>query len=212
VPIHGIVKILVAEDDPTSRRLLEVSLSRTGYDVVATADGEEAWLALQQPQPPRLAILDWMMPGRDGIEICRAIRQREGMGYIYVMLVTTKTRTEDIVAGLQAGADDYLTKPYDPHELRSRVATGRRVIELESALAKKVEELSDALSHVKQLQGLLPICMYCKKIRDDSDTWHRLETYIEHHSDAMFSHSLCQDCRQEHFPALASTGRGTEGA
>lgn len=204
------VKILVAEDDVTSRRLLEVSLSRWGYEVLSVSDGDEAWRILQQPDPPRLVILDWMMPGKDGIEICRALRRQDRAFYIYVMLVTTKTRAEDIVTGLEAGADDYLTKPYDPHELRCRVATGERVLGLESTLARKIDELSETLSHVKQLEGLLPICMYCKKIRDDSDTWHRLETYIERHSGAMFSHSLCQDCREEHFPALASAADGSK--
>ena len=196
------MKILVAEDDATSRRLLEVSLTRTGYGVVSATDGQQAWDILQDADPPRLVILDWMMPGRDGIEICRELREQERASYIYVMLVTTKTRTEDIVAGLEAGADDYLTKPYDPHELRCRVKNGERILRLESALAGKIAELKDALSHVKQLQGLLPICMYCKKIRDDKDSWHRLETYIERNSDALFSHSLCQDCREEHYPTL----------
>jgi CheY-like chemotaxis protein len=145
-----------------------------------------------------------MMPGRDGIDICRELRSQRRDAYIYVMLVTTKTKAEDIVAGLEAGADDYLAKPYDPHELRCRVANGVRILELQSQLAKKIEELETAVGHVKHLQGLLPICMYCKKIRDDKDTWHRVETYIEKNSSAMFSHSLCEDCREEHYPAVSS--------
>lgn len=195
------MRILIAEDDATSRRLLESTLARCGYEVIAASDGSEAWDLLQQPDPPRLAILDWMMPGRDGIDICRELRRESRPFYVYVLLVTTKTRTEDIVFGLEAGADDYLTKPYDPHELRCRVKSGERLLGLEGALARKVQELQEALSHVKQLQGLLPICMFCKKIRDDSDTWHALETYIERNSRAMFSHSLCGDCQKEHFPS-----------
>ena len=198
------MRVLIAEDDITSRRLLEVSLSRSGYEVLAVADGDEAWQMLQGDDPLRLVILDWMMPGKDGIDICRRLRSQPRESYIYVILVTTKTKAEDIVAGLEAGADDYLTKPYDPHELRCRVKNGERILGLESALAKKIRELQEASSHVKQLQGLLPICMYCKKIRDDSDTWHKLETYIEHNSDALFSHSLCEECRHEHFPKVAS--------
>lgn len=194
------MRILVAEDDTTSRRLLESSLSRSGYDVVCVSDGDEAWRILRSKESPRLAILDWMMPGRDGIDVCRQLRAEDQEHYIYVLLVTSRTRTEDIIAGLEAGADDYLPKPYDPNELRCRVKTGERLLQLESALAHKIAELEDALSHVKQLQGLLPICMFCKKIRDDSDTWHRLETYIERNSGAMFSHSLCEECRAEHFP------------
>ena len=196
------MKILVAEDDATSRRLLEVSLARSGYEVAVVADGQEAWQQLNAADPPRLVILDWMMPGRDGIDICRELRANPGAHYIYVMLVTTKTRAEDIVAGLEAGADDYLTKPYDPHELRCRVKNGERILRLESALAGKIGELEKALSRVRALEGLVPICMYCKKIRDDDDTWHKLETYIEEHSDASFSHSLCEPCRKAHYPAV----------
>jgi DNA-binding response OmpR family regulator len=195
------MRILIAEDDAISRRLLEASLARDGYDVVSASDGDEAWKKLHDEDAPRLAILDWMMPGTDGIEICRRLRREERPSYVYLLLVTTKTRTEDIIQGLEAGADDYLTKPYDPQELRCRIKSGERILGLEKALAAKVAELEEALSHVKQLQGLLPICMFCKKIRDDSDTWHRLETYIERNSEALFSHSLCEDCRREHYPA-----------
>jgi DNA-binding response OmpR family regulator len=194
------MRILVAEDDPTSRRLLESTLTRAGYDVVSASDGEEAWRILGGDDSPRFAILDWMMPGRDGIDVCRELRAETRPHYVYIILVTTRTKTEDIVAGLEAGADDYLTKPYDPNELRCRVKTGERLLRLEADLARKIEELQEALSQVKQLQGLLPICMFCKKIRDDSDTWQRLETYIERSSGALFSHSLCEECRAEHFP------------
>ena len=199
------MRILIAEDDATSRRLLEATLARDGYQVVSASDGDEAWERLRDKDGPRLAILDWMMPGRDGIEICRQLRREPRPSYVYLLLVTTKTRTEDIIHGLEAGADDYLTKPYDPQELRCRVKSGERLLRLEEALAGKVSELQEALSQVKQLQGLLPICMFCKKIRDDSDTWHRLETYIERNSGALFSHSLCDDCRREHYPAPALT-------
>jgi phosphoserine phosphatase RsbU/P len=206
------MRILIAEDDTTSRRLLESSLVRSGYDVVCASDGDEAWRILRGADAPRLAILDWMMPGRDGIDVCRQLRGEDQPHYVYVLLVTTRTRTEDIVAGLEAGADDYLTKPYDPNELRCRVKTGERLLRLEAALARKIGELQEALSHVKQLQGLLPICMFCKKIRDDSDTWHKLETYIERNSGALFSHSLCEDCRAEHFPKdIRARERVSEG-
>ncbi len=202
------MRILVAEDDPTSRRLLQVLLSRTGHEVQTASNGHDAWEILEAPDPPKLVILDWMMPGRDGIEICRELRRQERSYYIYLILVTTKTRAEDIVAGLEAGADDYLTKPYDPHELSCRVANGERVLKLESQLADKIDQLEEALAHVKQLQGLLPICMYCKKIRNDEDTWLRLETYFERYSGAVFSHSLCEECRHEHYPDTVKTASG----
>ena len=197
------MRILIAEDDSTSRRLLEASLARAGYDVVSASDGDEAWERLHEKDAPRLALLDWMMPGTDGIEIVTRLRRESRPSYVYLVLVTTKTRTEDIIRGLEAGADDYLTKPYDPQELRCRIKSGERILRLEEELATKVSELEEALSHVKQLQGLLPICMFCKKIRDDSDTWHRLETYIQDNSEALFSHSLCEECRREHYPVPA---------
>ncbi|HSF17232.1 MAG TPA: response regulator [Vicinamibacteria bacterium] len=200
------MRVLIAEDDPISRRLLEVTLLRAGYEVALASDGREAWGLIDGPDPPRLAILDWMMPGLDGIEICHRLRHRPRSPYTYIVLVTTKNRGEDLVAGLEAGADDYLMKPYDPHELQCRVAAGARVVALEAKLERKIKELERAVRHVGQLQGLLPMCMYCKKIRDDSDTWHRLESYIQAHSSALFSHSLCDECRVEHFPKVASPG------
>ena len=110
----------------------------------------------------------------------------------------------DVVTALEAGADDFLVKPFDPQELRSRLAVGRRILKLESALADKVAELQQALTHVKQLQGLLPICMHCRKVRDDRDTWQRIETYLAQHSELRFTHSLCGSCRAEHYPTTCT--------
>ena len=194
------MRILIAEDDRISRRLLEMTLQRLNFEVVITENGAQALEALNGPEAPQLAILDWMMPEMDGIEVCRAIREQAREKYTYIIFLTARGQTKDIVTALESGADDYLIKPFDPQELRSRLQVGLRVLKLESALAGKVQELETAMQHVKVLQGLLPICMYCKKIRDDSDSWHRMESYIEKHSDAMFTHSLCTDCREEHFP------------
>jgi DNA-binding response OmpR family regulator len=199
------MQVLIAEDDPISRKLLEVNLTRAGYEVIEAADGGQAWRALSTEGAPKLAVLDWMMPEMDGIEICRRVRADETMGYIYLILLTAKSRQEDRAEGFRAGADDYLTKPFEVQELRARVAAGQRIIELQCALEAKVTQLREALGHVKQLQGLLPICMYCKKIRDDEYTWHQLEAYIERHSDAAFTHSLCADCMKQHYPGLATT-------
>ena len=194
------MKVLIAEDDKVSRRLLQATLGRLGYEVVTTEDGTQAWQALQQADAPRLAILDWMMPGLDGVDVCRNVRQRDDVPYIYIILLTARGQKKDVVTGLEAGADDYLVKPFDPQELSSRITVGKRILELEAALEAKVGELKAARSHVKQLQGLLPICMHCKKIRDDRDTWHRVESYIEEHSAAMFTHSLCEECMAKHYP------------
>ena len=128
------MKTLIAEDDPTSRRTLEAFLVKWGYEVVAAPGGEEAWGILQGHDAPRLAILDWMMPGRDGLDICRSVRQRKGRPYIYIILLTARGQKDDIVEGLEAGADDYVTKPFDPHELRARLRAGRRIVELQDQL------------------------------------------------------------------------------
>src|SRR5262245_55163291 len=135
------MKVLIAEDDVVSRRLLEAMLMRWGYEVAVTHNGLDAWEMLRGPTPPPMAILDWMMPGMDGVEVCRKVRQRGQEPYIYLLLLTTKGRKENIVEGLDAGADDYLTKPFDPHELQVRLRTGKRIITLQAELIEAREEL-----------------------------------------------------------------------
>jgi len=188
------MKILIAEDDPVSRRVLEATLSKWGYEVTTTSNGSEAWEALAAPQAPRLAILDWMMPEIDGVEICRRARGRPGSGPLHIILLTARGRKEDVIAGLQAGADDYITKPFDHEELRARVQVGVRIVELQTILATRVAELEEALVRVRQLRGLLPICSYCKKIRDDQNYWQQVEQYVSTHSEVQFSHGICPDC------------------
>lgn len=197
------MKILVADDDDIARRVLEGTLTRAGYEVLSASDGERAWELIAAEGGPRLAVLDWSMPRLDGVALCRRIRAAARLGYVYVVMVTARGEREDLLAGMAAGADDYICKPYDSDELRSRLTVGRRLLELQAKLCDKIDELEHALRHVKQLQGLLPICMHCKKIRDDRDVWHRLEAYIEDHSSAMFTHSLCCDCLAVHYPIIA---------
>lgn len=188
------MKILVAEDQVVSRHLLAASLRKWGYDVIAVENGNRAWEALQANDAPPLALLDWLMPGMDGIEICRQIRKNSQTRPTYLILLTARRGQEDKIHGLQSGADDYITKPFDHEELRARVQVGFRVLELQGALAQRVRELEDALSRVKMLQGLLPICSYCKKIRNDRNYWQQVEGYISDHSEAQFSHGICPDC------------------
>jgi sigma-B regulation protein RsbU (phosphoserine phosphatase) len=188
------MKVLIAEDDPVSRRVLEATLVKFGYQVVVAADGAEAWAALQSADAPYLAILDWMMPEIDGVELCRRVRDLSTATPPYLILLTSKNGKEDVVTGLDAGANDYLTKPFDRAELRARVQVGAQVLELQGDLAARVRELEATLSQVKQLQGLLPICSYCKKIRDEQDYWHRVESYISEHTEVEFSHSICPTC------------------
>lgn len=188
------MRILIAEDEPISRRLLESSLIKWGHEVVVTTDGAQAWNVLQAPDAPNLAILDWMMPEVEGREICQRVRATSATSSVYIILLTGKGEKGDVVSGLAAGADDYVTKPFDREELHARVEVGVRVIELQQSLRKKVQELEDALTQVKQLQGILPICSYCKQVRDDQNYWQQVESYISDHSEAQFSHSICPDC------------------
>jgi sigma-B regulation protein RsbU (phosphoserine phosphatase) len=188
------MKILVAEDQTISRHILEASLRKWGYEVKGVEDGTRAWEILQGEEAPQLAILDWLMPGMDGIEICRQIRLRPQTQPVYIILLSARSDQEDKIHGLEAGADDYITKPFDRDELRARVQVGIRVLELQSALAHRVRQLEEALSRVKQLQGLLPICSYCKKIRNDRNYWQQVEGYISERSEAQFSHGICPEC------------------
>jgi DNA-binding response OmpR family regulator len=185
---------LIGEDDPVSRHLLEVILQKWGYEVTSCFDGLAAWSMLQLPEAPPMAILDWMMPGMAGVEICRKVRELAKSPSTYIILLTARGSNQDIVAGLEAGADDYVTKPFDRDQLRARLQTGCRTIELQRTLADRVNELESTLLRVKQLQGLVPICPYCKKVRDDQNYWQQIEKYVTEHSAAQFSHSICPGC------------------
>ena len=192
------MRILIAEDAPVSRLALEAILGKSDYEVIAACDGSEAWAELQKPHAPRLLILDWMMPGMAGPDICTALRKREDGDSFYIILLTAKMQKSDIVQGLRAGADDYLTKPFHRDELLARLNAGRRIIELQDRLAGRIGQLERALAEVKQLSGLLPICAYCKRIRGGEDYWQAVEEYIAGHSQAQFSHGVCPECYEKH--------------
>jgi phosphoserine phosphatase RsbU/P len=191
---EGRVKILIAEDDAVTNRYLQSTLGKWGYEVIATMNGAEAWRILESAEPPRMAILDWMMPQMDGLELCRKIRETPAMAPTYVILLTARGGHSNAVQGLDAGADDYVTKPFDYEELRARVKVGARVAQLQASLAERVSQLEEMMAKVKQLRGLLPICSYCKKIRDDRNYWQQVEGFISEHSEAQFSHGICPDC------------------
>lgn len=137
------MKILVAEDNPVFQAMLSSMLKKWGYDVCIARDGADAWTILQSSETPRLAILDWMMPGLDGAEICRRVRSAASEPYIYLLLLTARTQAEDLVQGMEAGADDYLTKPFNAHELRVRLRAGRRILELQEQLLCAREALRE---------------------------------------------------------------------
>jgi sigma-B regulation protein RsbU (phosphoserine phosphatase) len=194
------MKILIAEDDLTSRTALTAVLKKQGHEVAATVNGAEAWEAMQKPDAPKLAILDWMMPEMDGPEVVRRVRALQTDRPPYIIMLTTKVDKADIIAGLEAGANDYLAKPFDAGELRARVEVGRRLVDMQDALAAKVEELRQAFDQIKTLRGIVPICANCKNIRDDHGYWNQVEVYVRDHTEAEFSHSICPECVKELYP------------
>jgi DNA-binding response OmpR family regulator len=186
--------VLIAEDDRVTGEILARNLRRWQYETTLVTDGREAWRFLSTATVPTLAILDWMMPEADGPDICRRVRAELPDAHMYLLLVTAREARSDIVAGLDAGADDYIIKPFDVDELRARVGVGVRMLGLQQKLAERVADLQTALSSVKQLRGLLPICSYCKRIRGDDQYWQQVEGYIAEHSEAQFSHGICPSC------------------
>jgi DNA-binding response OmpR family regulator len=183
------MKILTVEDEPVSRAVLRHALARLGHEVVEAADGEEAWDLLQR-EPLRLIVSDWMMPRVDGLELCRRIRGRPHEEYTYFILLTARNATEENqIAAMEAGVDDFLAKPLRPHELFTRLHVADRI--------------QRCTTRYHQLEGLLPICSYCKKIRDDQNYWQQIEHYLAERAHAQFSHSICPDCyRQVALPQI----------
>lgn len=196
------MKILIAEDDLTSRMMLEVIIGKWSFEVVSVDDGRKAWEILRREDAPPIAILDWEMPEIDGPELCRRVKLLARDNPIHVILLTGRDSSEDVVSGLTAGADDYVTKPFDLNELRARINVGARLVNTQASLSQKLKELKEAFEHVKTLQGIIPICMHCHSIRSDEEAWHRLEAYLERHSEAQFSHSICPKCLRKYYPDL----------
>ncbi|MBN2298755.1 MAG: response regulator transcription factor [Deltaproteobacteria bacterium] len=199
------MKILIAEDSVTTRKILEDLLGQWGYTFISATDGNEALRILESDEAPNLAILDWIMPGIEGIEVCRQIRKKKKSSALYSILLTAKVKNEEIIEGLEAGADDYIVKPFEKGELRARIRAGQRVIELQLELAARIKELQAAQSHIKTLQGIIPICAHCHKIRDDQEIWQKIEAYIEKHSGARFSHGICPECVKKYYPELRTS-------
>lgn len=176
------MKILIAEDDAVSRRILEKTLQNFGYLVTACEGGEEAWTNYRGGDF-RLVISDWMMPELDGLALCRKIRSFKRPDYSYIILLTAKGGKQNYLEGMEAGADDYLTKPFDADELRVRLRVAERILALQS--------------DVQALRMIIPICAWCKKIRNDEKLWRSVEDYIQTHVSVDFTHSICPDCAEK---------------
>jgi DNA-binding response OmpR family regulator len=206
------MQILVADDDPVQRKVTVRWLEQWGHAPRVEATGEAAWHALQDISGPCVAILDWMMPGMDGPEVCKRVRGATDMDPRYLLLVTAKNAQDDVVRGLEAGADDYVQKPFHPAELRARMETGIRLMDLQQRLAERVAELEAALADNRRLRRLIPICAYCKRIRSDEDYWTQLEKYLGRNLDLRFSHGICPSCYDDVFEReLGELGAESDG-
>ncbi|MEJ2157901.1 MAG: response regulator [Desulfobacteraceae bacterium] len=214
------MKVLIADDETITRFALGRLLEKWGYDVIEVRDGRKAWESLCQKDPPRIAILDWMMPEPDGVEICRYLKKEKDFPFIYTILLSVRREKKDIVRALDSGAHDFLSKPVHTGELRSRIAVGFRLIEAEDRIRMKNRELADindqlnqanaelqiALKEIKTLEGILPVCTHCKRIRvqgmnpEDPESWVKMETYISSRTEAEFSHGICPVCVMKLYP------------
>jgi len=173
------MKTLIAEDHRETRASLSLLLRSEGYDVTEAASGIEAWHEFERGRFT-LVVSDWMMPQLDGLELCRRIRAAERPYYPYVILLTALKGKNRFLEAMNAGADDFISKPFDVDELRATLHAAKRIVTLQD--------------RVKRLEGILPTCMYCKKIRDDKQVCVRIEDYITERSSAEFSHGICPDC------------------
>lgn len=189
------MKILAIDDDPVAQLVLEAALKSLGHEVTLAADGVAAWHSLQS-LPIRVVVSDWQMPQLDGLELCRRIRAQTGRDYVYFILLTQHSATDqNHQAALEAGVDDFLTKPIDLRELRLRLHVAQRILEY--------------TRQVRELESILPICGYCKKIRDDQNYWQQIEGYLHARTGTVFSHGCCPDCFQSKMvPMLRSSGVG----
>jgi CheY-like chemotaxis protein len=187
-------RVLVAEDDERSRDGLVRLLQRDGYEVAVANDGQDAINILLAPDAPRIALLDWGMPRLDGIHVCWAVRSMPANPYTYIIMVTARTDPADALAAFEAGVDDFLAKPIDSLQLLARLRCGERVLALETRYAERVAELKGAHEEARKLRSLLPVCKYCKKVRDNANRWIVVEGYLHDEAGSDFSDMVCPDC------------------
>lgn len=186
------MKILLAEDDNLARLVLESALRKLGHETVSAKDGDEAW-ALFCAEPVRVIVSDWMMPGIGGLELCRRVRAQKTDYVYFVLLTNLSANVENQQAAIEAGVDDFLSKPVDPQDLWMRLRVAERILQF--------------TTQVRQLESFLPICGYCKKVRDDSNYWQQVESYFKEKQGTQFSHSICPDCMERVVkPQLAALG------
>lgn len=176
------MKVLIAEDDPVALRVLEATLLKLGHEPVVARDGEQAWTLLSESNL-RVVVSDWLMPRLDGLELCRRIRAQEGR-YVYFILLTGMSATdENQHLAVEAGVDDFLIKPIKLQELWMRLRVAERILQI--------------TTQVRQLESILPMCSYCRKVRDDKDYWQQIEGYLDTHTGTSVSHGICPECMEK---------------
>lgn len=191
--------ILIVEDNQNSVKVLGTILMDAKYRVAVANEGRLVFDMLPKVQPD-LILLDIMMPEMDGFEVCKRIKAIPAFRDTPIIFLTVKNDTEDIVKGFDMGAADFVTKPFRAKELLARIQTHVSLMRLQQDLKKRNIELEEALANVRTLSGLIPICSYCKKIRNTDGDWEKLESYIREHTNSDFSHGICPDCSKAHFP------------
>ncbi|MBE0583304.1 MAG: response regulator transcription factor [Desulfofustis sp.] len=191
------MKVLVAEDEYTTRLMIQVCLEKWGYRVESVADGKEAWELVNQETGPEVAILDWEMPEINGLELCRRIKALNRESPIHVIMLTARDTKRDILQGFDAGADDYITKPFNDDELRARIRVAERIVRIQSTLHESLQELRRALDLVEALQTTVMVCKNCQRVEGDDGQWRQLGQIAEEDMDFRFSKKICPQCRAE---------------
>lgn len=187
------MRVVLADDEPFSRAAAELLLRGPGREVAVARGGEEAW-GLLRAAPAQIVISDWAMPGVDGLELCRRLREREAAGgreYTYFLLLSaTNWGRERFLQAMDAGVDDFLLKPVDPAHLAVRL--------------RAAERLLSYMTRLRDLEGVIPVCSYCRRLRDDQEAYHQMESYFRRNSRLSFSHGICPECLRRHFPEDAA--------
>jgi phosphoserine phosphatase RsbU/P len=189
------VKILIAEDEYTTRLMVQVCLENWGYSIESVEDGKKAWDIINQKNPPQIAVLDWEMPGISGIDLCRKIKSLDRSSPIHVILLTARDSKNDISQGFEAGADDYITKPFNDDELGARIRVAERIVTIQSSLNSSLEELREALDMVQSFEEPVAVCRKCQKIGAFDGSWRTPEKLLEYPVDPRFIQLDCPSCK-----------------
>lgn len=189
------MKILIAEDEYTTRLMVQVCLENWGYSIESVEDGKKAWDIINQKNPPQIAVLDWEMPGISGIDLCRKIKSLDRSSPIHVILLTARDSKNDISQGFEAGADDYITKPFNDDELGARIRVAERIVTIQSSLNSSLEELREALDMVQSFEEPVAVCSKCQKIGAFDGSWRTPEKLLEYPVDPRFIQLDCPSCK-----------------